>query len=134
MKRLALVLLVSTSVILSVAVGSVVASSRRSPNANPGGPSERRELSGETDEAGVHGGFIERFHQAGGCTLTSAAALPDNWTHGDYVSAVAVTGDSTLVVEAAHSDCGKPMVSLGQGTDHALLKTEKHESRPPPGS
>ena len=72
-------------------------------------------MSDETDDAGVHGGPIARFHQAGGCTLTSAAALPGNWTHGDYVSAVAATGDSTMIVQAAQSNCGKPMVAVNHG-------------------
>jgi hypothetical protein len=66
-------------------------------------------------DAGVHGGPIERFHQAGACDLTSVSSLPGNWTHGDYVSAVAAGGNPALIRQAAWSDCGKPMVSVGHG-------------------
>jgi hypothetical protein len=64
-------------------------------------------------DAGVHGGPIERFHQGGSCDLKSVSSLPGNWTHGDYVSAVAGGGDPAQVPIAADSDCGKPMVSVG---------------------
>jgi hypothetical protein len=66
-------------------------------------------------DAGVHGGPIERFHQAGSCDLTAIGSLPGNWTHGDYVSAVAAAGDAAQIPNAAHSDCGKPMVAVGHG-------------------
>jgi hypothetical protein len=66
-------------------------------------------------DAGVHGGPIDRFHNAGSCDLTAVGALPGNWTHGDYVDAVAVDGTAVQITEAAHSDCGKPMVSVGHG-------------------
>jgi hypothetical protein len=66
-------------------------------------------------DAGVHGGPNERFHDAGSCDLTAVGSLPGNWTHGDYVSAVAANGDPVQIREAAHSDCGKPMVSVGHG-------------------
>jgi hypothetical protein len=68
-------------------------------------------------DAGVHGGPIERFHQAGSCDLTSVSSLPGNWTHGDYVSAAAAAaaGDPAQIRLAAQSDCGKPMVSVGHG-------------------
>jgi hypothetical protein len=74
-------------------------------------------------DGGVHGGPIERFHTAGSCDLTAVSSLPGNWTHGDYVSAVAVDGSSAQIREAAHSDCGKPMVAVGHGggpPEHAL--------------
>jgi hypothetical protein len=74
-------------------------------------------------DAGVHGGPKERFHQAGSCDLTPVSSLPGNWTHGDYVSVVAATGDPVQIREAAHSDCGKPMVAVGHGggpPEHAL--------------
>lgn len=66
-------------------------------------------------DAGVHGGPIERFHMAGSCDLTAVSLLPGNWTHGDYVSAVAAGGNPALIRQAAWSDCGKPMVSVGHG-------------------
>jgi hypothetical protein len=71
----------------------------------------------ETNEqdAGVHGGPIDRFHQAGSCDLTAVSSLPGNWTHGDYVSAVAASGDPAQIPLAARSDCGKPMVAVGHG-------------------
>jgi hypothetical protein len=49
--------------------------------------------------------------------------LPGNWTHGDYVGAVAANGTPAQIREAAHSDCGKPMVAVGHGggpPEHAL--------------
>jgi hypothetical protein len=76
-------------------------------------PSDRDETNEQ--DTGVHGGPIERFHQTGACSLTEVSALPGNWTHGDYVSAVAAAGDPTLIRQAAWSDCGKPMVSVGHG-------------------
>ena len=81
-----------------------------------------------SEDAGVHGGVIARFHGPGGCGLVSTGGLPGNWTHGDYVTAVAALGDSTLVVEAAHSDCGKPMHAGGHGLGpppHALAHGAK---------
>ena len=79
------------------------------------------------EEAGVHGGVIGRFHAPGGCSLVSNGGLPGNWTHGDYVAAVAGLGDAALVVEAAHSDCGKPLHAGGSGPPaHALEHGEKN--------
>ena len=78
---------------------------------------------GTEQEAGVHGGPIERFHTAGSCDLTAVSSLPGNWTHGDYVSAVPANGNAEQIREAAHSDCGKPMVAVGHGggpPEHAL--------------
>jgi hypothetical protein len=78
---------------------------------------------GNEQDAGVHGGPIERFHTAGSCDLTAVSSLPGNWTHGDYVSAVAANGSPAQIQEAAHSDCGKPMVAVGHGggpPEHAL--------------
>ncbi len=78
---------------------------------------------GNEQEAGVHRGPIERFDKAGSCDLTAVASLPGNWTHGDYVSAVAAAGDPAQIPLAARSDCGKPMVAVGHGggpPSHAL--------------
>ena len=86
-----------------------------------GGHDDKAE--GNEQDAGVHGGPIERFHTAGSCDLTAVSSLPGNWTHGDYVSAVAANGSSTQIREAAHSDCGKPMVAVGHAggaPEHAL--------------
>jgi hypothetical protein len=84
-----------------------------SPSGGPSGGSDNAE-SNEQD-AGVHGGPIERFHQAGSCDLTAVGSLPGNWTHGDYVSAVAAAGTPAQIRLAAQSDCGKPMVAVGHG-------------------
>jgi hypothetical protein len=72
---------------------------------------------GEANEqdTGIHGGSIDRFHDAGSCNLTALGSLPGNWTHGDYVSTVAANGTPAQIQMAAHSDCGKPMVSVGHG-------------------
>jgi len=78
---------------------------------------------GTDQDAGVHGGPIERFHMAGSCDLTAVSSLPGNWTHGDHVSAVAANANPTQIREAAHSDCGMPMVAVGHGggpPEHAL--------------
>ena len=56
---------------------------------------------GNEQDAGVHGGPIDRFHTAGSCDLTAVSSLPGNWTHGDYVSAVAANGTSAEIQEAA---------------------------------
>ena len=84
-----------------------------SPSGGPPGRSDQAEAN-ESD-AGVHGGPIERFHDAGSCDLTAVGSLPGNWTHGDYVSAVAAGANPALIRQAAWSDCGKPMVSVGHG-------------------
>lgn len=60
-----------------------------------------------SDDGGVHGGPKPRFHDAGECNLVDGSKLPGNWTHGDYVSAVAKK-DPSKVRDAAHSRCGKP--------------------------
>jgi hypothetical protein len=86
-----------------------------------GGKDDKAE--GNEQDDGVHGGPIERFHTAGSCDLTAVSSLPGNWTHGDYVSAVAANGDAAQIREAAHSDCGKPMVAVGHGggpPEHAV--------------
>jgi hypothetical protein len=70
---------------------------------------------GNEQDAGVHGGPIDRFQTGGSCDLTAVSSLPGNWTHGDYVSAVAANGTPAQIQEAAHSDCGKPMVAVGHG-------------------
>jgi hypothetical protein len=65
---------------------------------------------------------LVRGGKSGTCDLTAVASLPGNWTHGDYVSAVAADGDAAQIPLAAHSDCGKPIVAVGHGGPpaHAL--------------
>ena len=87
------------------------------------GNEQDHKAEGNEQDDGVHGGPIERFHTAGSCDLTAVSSLPGNWTHGDYVSAVAANGTPAQIREAAHSDCGKPMVAVGHGggpPEHAL--------------
>jgi hypothetical protein len=90
-----------------------ILSAAGSPSPGPSDPQDKAEATEQ--DAGVHGGPIERFQQAGACDLTSVSSLPGNWTHGDYVSAVAASADPTQIQAAAHSDCGKPMVAVGHG-------------------
>ena len=90
--------------------GILVASG--SPSAPPAGDDKAEATE---QDGGVHGGPIDRFHNAGSCDLTAVSSLPGNWTHGDYVSAVAADGTAVQISEAAHSDCGKPMVAVGHG-------------------
>ena len=80
------------------------------------GPADRPgNVQASEEDAGVHGGPIDRFHRAGSCDLAAVSSLPGNWTHGDYVSAVAAVGTPMQIRQAAKSDCGKPMVSVGHG-------------------
>jgi hypothetical protein len=56
---------------------------------------------------------VARFHgDATACPQPDGAALEGNWTHGDYVSAWAKTGDHAKTQAAARSDCGKPQSSV----------------------
>ncbi len=117
-KRLILALAVVAVVLTSgVAAANILSAS---PSPSPRTEKNQARLAPEkaSDEsegagAGVHGGPIERFHETGGCSLVDVSTLQGNWTHGDYVAAVAALGDSSLIPTAAHSDCGKPMVSVG---------------------
>jgi hypothetical protein len=87
------------------------------------GGSDHDKAEANEQDTGIHGGPIERFHDAGSCNLTAVGSLPGNWTHGDYVSTVAANGTPAQIQTAAHSDCGKPMVSVGHGggpPEHAL--------------
>lgn len=95
---------IATAGILSAGGSTSSGPPDRNDNAQAGG-----------QDASVHGGPIERFHYAGPCDLTAVGSLPGNWTHGDYVSAVAANGTPAQIQTAAHSDCGKPMVAVGHG-------------------
>jgi hypothetical protein len=101
-----------------VATAGVFAGSR-SPAAGP----HHHDTEANEQDSGVHGGSIDRFHKAGSCDLMAVSSLPGNWTHGDYVAAVAADGTPAEVREAAWSDCGKPMVATDHGggpPEHAL--------------
>src|SRR6266545_4450528 len=107
-KRLILALAVVAVVLTSgVAAANILSAS---PSPSPRTEKNQARLAPEkaSDEsegagAGVHGGPIERFHETGGCSLVDVSTLQGNWT----------LGDSSLIPTAAHSDCGKPMVSVG---------------------
>jgi hypothetical protein len=121
------------SVLLSGAVGAAAltafAGGGDQGEADQGGTKQGVVQGEQGEDAGVHGGPIERFHLSGGCDLVGLAGLPGNWTHGDYVTAVDALGDVSLMVEAAHSDCGKPMKSVdhhgGGPPQHALEHASK---------
>ena len=127
MKRLGIVL----GAVLSLVAVSLAASAaiRGAHPAEPAGsappaPLRQAQVAPQSeDDDGVHGGPIERFHRAAACDLVDTSPLPGNWTHGDYVTAVSRLGDPALVREAAHSSCGKPIVSLRTGPPaHARAK------------
>jgi hypothetical protein len=121
------------SVLLSGAVGAVAltafAGGGDQGEADQGGTDQGAVQGEQREDAGVHGGPIERFHLSGGCDLVDLAGLPGNWTHGDYVTAVDALGDASVIAEAAHSDCGKPMKSVdhhgGGPPPHALEHASK---------
>ena len=79
-----------------------------------------------TETPSASGGSVARFHDAGVCNLTDVSKLTGNWTHGDYVSAVAAA-DPSKVKDAAQSDCGKPMSAVG---DHGK-SDEPHGTHTP---
>jgi len=117
------VLALSVALVLGVS-GVATAAVFAGTGSPSGGPPDRSDKAEANEkDAGVHGGPIERFHHAGSCDLTAVGLLPGNWTHGDYVSAVAAGGEAGEIREAAWSDCGKPMVAVGHGggpPEHAL--------------
>jgi hypothetical protein len=76
---------------------------------------DKKGAENDTQDSGVHGGPSERSHDAAQCGLADISSLQGNWTHGDYVSAVAQGGDPSLVPQAAQSDCGRPTAAGGQG-------------------
>lgn len=76
-----------------------------------------------SDDGGPHGGPKPRFHDSRECNLVNVGSLPGNWTHGDYVSAVAKT-DPSKVRDAAQSRCGKPSHA---GKGHGKGPKDKQE-------
>jgi hypothetical protein len=125
-KRILLVLGVTLLVGLSGAAAASVLATSPSPSAPSGTEShapetDAPEASAAPEDAGEHGGTVARFQQASACDLANTSGLPGNWTHGDYVSAVAASGDHAQIRTAAQSDCGKPMVATTGGPPtHAL--------------
>jgi hypothetical protein len=129
-KRLILVLGLSVAVLGSGVAAATVLSAGPSP-----APSKDKKQAGkpaekESDETGIHGGPISRFHTVSACKLIDVSTLAGNWTHGDYVSTVEALGDASLVPIAAHSDCGKPMVAVGHRhgpPDFVTKKVKAHQ-------
>jgi hypothetical protein len=85
------------------------------PKQDAKGSHADKDVETDTRDSGVQGGPNERFHDAAQCGLADVSSLQGNWTHGDYVTAVAQGSDPSLVPQAAHGDCGKPMVAVGHG-------------------
>jgi hypothetical protein len=134
------VLIVGTLVVTVVASGVATATvlSRSGPSAAPSpkkalgteAAENEREPGGTTRRhAAVHGGPIDRFHDSSACNLVDVSTLVGNWTHGDYVSAVAALGQPSLVPKAARSDCGKPMVAVGHRHGPPDFVQQKLEQR-----
>jgi hypothetical protein len=124
MKRL----VVTFVVVFVAAISGVAAASVFSGTPSPHSPASGHETthdagdSTEHEAEAVHGGPIDRFHEAGSCDLTAIGTLPGNWTHGDYVSAVAAGGTATQIQQAAESDCGKPLPAVGHGGPPAFAQ------------
>ena len=132
-RRTLVVLLASVFVLAGAGVavalqvsGRDVAKAHAASQANLGQSPEGSE-DGQGGE-GVHGGPVERFHGPG-CDLPSGADLSGNWTHGDYVSAWASTGDAERVQAAAHSRCGKP-AHAGTGKPAKGERASKRQGPP----
>lgn len=82
-------------------------------------PTSTAKVSKPAGTEGVHGGPKARFHDAAACNLTDVSELTGNWTHGDYVGAVAKSGDEAKIKTAARSRCGKPIHAGGRGSSAA---------------
>jgi len=103
--------------VMLLVVGAAAAAPSSAPNLSGrhavSSGSESDDAQPEADDGqGEHGGSIERFHED--CALPEGAEqLEGNWTHGDYVSVWAHSDHSEPVSTAAQSDCGKPLVAVG---------------------
>ena len=107
---------------MAMAAGASVSSHPNATPSTPVVPSAERAGGGPKDAAAAHGGPIERVHDAAACDLTETTGSPANWTHGDYVRAVARSGKDHAVREAARSACGKPAAAAhgnGEVSEHA---------------
>jgi hypothetical protein len=133
MKRLILVLGVVVAVLGSGVAAATMLSAGPSPSPSPANKHADQPAENDPDEAGIPGGPISRFHTATECNLVDLSTLPANWTHGDYVTAVAAKGDASLVPIAARSDCGKPSVAAGHRHGPPDFVSEKIEAHRPGG-
>jgi hypothetical protein len=111
----------TTLLTFALAAGAMAAGASMASHGPPSSIAHARDVpthpaADAKDDAGTHGGPIERMHDAGRCDLTDVATLSGNWTHGDYVSAVAHSGKTGDVPGAARSDCGIPTVATQGGS------------------
>jgi hypothetical protein len=109
----------SPTAVLSTSATGVLHGSQQE-GTDQGGEQEGTEQEGteqDQERPGQEGeGTVRRFHDQGLCVFPEGVTVPDgNWTHGDYVSAWAATGDPGAATTAAHSPCGKPLQALHQG-------------------
>jgi hypothetical protein len=134
MKRLILVLGVAVAVLGSGVAAATMLSAGPSPSPSPDKKHAGKPAENDPDELGIHGGSISRFHTTTECKLVDISTLPGNWTHGDYVAAVAAQADASLVPIAARSDCGKPSVAAGHRHGPPDFVDEKIEAHRPGGA
>jgi hypothetical protein len=130
-KGLVTVLALVIGLLLVGGAYAAVGGGQSAEHANPASQVSTEVHGSEQPEGeGVHGGPQARIHT--GCTL--ATGLTGNWTHGDYVSAVAEAhqGDSDVISEAAQSDCGKVDHETGDGP-HGQSGAEHGKSGLPHG-
>jgi hypothetical protein len=106
---------VLTFAVATIAMAAGASMNKPSPVASPSvepvvSADPSRDSSGRSED--TPGGSIERVHDVTQCGLIDVSTLQGNWTHGDYVSAVAVGSSNADVREAAQSDCGKPTTAV----------------------
>ena len=134
--------------VLTFAIATIAMAAGASMSKPTPVPPASADTAAQPSDASVaqHGGPIERVHDAAQCDLVDVSTLRGNWTHGDYVSAVAQSGTADEVRQAAVSECGKPSVAAsdtsagngepvlpsqaGDGRAHAH-QTNPSEARPP---
>jgi hypothetical protein len=146
--RRSIIITLLTFVLATVAMAAGASVSSHPNAAQPPPPSDsiERVRAESKDAAAAHGGPIERVHRSASCDLTDVDALPANWTHGDYVRAVARSGKDGAVREAALSACGKPVVAStaggpegsehaeGKGPGHGAEVSAEHRASAPPSN
>jgi hypothetical protein len=103
-----------TGITLAVVGGGAFIVASQKPDSPPGLENKPVVAASESPGTEVHGGTVERFHGDGDnpCEPPSGTTLEGNWTHGDYVSAWAKSGDPEKTQEAAKSWCGLPQKAV----------------------
>src|SRR5207302_309417 len=89
--------------------------------------SRKQSTTHSTTQSGQLGGSVLRVHD--NCPLPPTASLTGNWTHGDYVSAWAATGDHVATKAAAQSSCGMPANSNGHSSNKGHHKGGKAHAK-----